>query len=136
MGPGTSSRRDWALALAHTHWLRGQRDLARAYADSARQAPQGAGAQDIALRGVASAYLGASDEALNDGRRAVALDPIAADRQNGPYTQLLLARIEMLVGEPDSAAAALKAASGVPGFYLTPAWLGIDPTWADLRRRP
>ncbi len=136
MGPGTASRRDWALALAHTYWLRGRPEKARAYADTALAAAQGDGAQDIALRGVAEAYLGKKDDAIRDGKRATALDPIAGDRQNGPYTETLLARIELLAGEPDSAAAALDAASKVKGFYLTSAWLGIDPTWAALRQRP
>lgn len=139
-GAGAGNRRDWALALAHTAWLRGDAAKARAYADTAliaSGADDGSpSAQDMALRGVAYAYLGKAAEAKAAGRRATAFDPIATDRQNGPYTQLLLARILVLAGEPDSAAAALAVAAGAKGFYLTPAWLAIDPTWKGLPRVP
>jgi serine/threonine-protein kinase len=134
-GPGENSRRDWALALAHTYWLRGRADAAKAYADTALAAAQGTGAQDIALLGVAEAYEGRREDAVRHGRQAVAADPIATDRQNGPYTEMLLARIWMLAGQSDSAAAALAVAEKVPGFYLTPAWLTIDPTWAHVFRK-
>jgi TolB-like protein/Flp pilus assembly protein TadD len=134
-GPGSSSRRDWALALAHTYWLLGRSDAAKAYADSALAAPQGTGAQDVALLGVAEAYDGRRDDAIRHGRQAVAADPIATDRLNGPYTEMLLARIYLIVGEPDSAAAAIAVAGTVPGFYLTPAWLTIDPTWAHVIKK-
>ncbi|HSY83649.1 MAG TPA: protein kinase [Gemmatimonadaceae bacterium] len=135
LGPGESSRRDWALALAHTYWSRGRADAAKAYADTALAAAQGTGAQDIALLGVAEAYDGHREDAIRHGHQAVTADPIATDRQNGPYTEMLLARIFMLAGQPDSAAAALAVAEKVPGFYLTPAWLTIDPTWAHVFRK-
>jgi len=135
LGPGENPRRDWALALAHIYWLRGRRDLARAYADSALAAPQGTDPEDIALRGVAEAYVGRVDEALRDGHRAVALDPIQTDLTTGPYTEMVMARIFLIAGEPDSAAAALAVASKTPGSYLTSAWLTSDPTWAHVFKK-
>ena len=135
LAPGSTPRRDWALALANIYWQRGQRDLARAYADSALAVAQGDFAQDIGLRGVAEAYVGRVDDAVRDGRRAVALDPIASDRVDGPYTETLLARIYAITGKPDSAAAALATVEGVAGSYLTSAWLTIDPTWAHVFKK-
>ena len=135
MGPGAIPRRDWALGLANIYWLRGQRDLARAYGDTAFAAASGDDAQDIALRGVAEAYVGRVDDALRDGRRAVALDPVVSDRVNGVYTETLLARIDLIAGQSDSAAAALAVAQRSPGTYLTPGWLTIDPTWAHVIKK-
>jgi hypothetical protein len=54
---------------------------------------------------------------------------------DGPYTQTLLARIFVITGKPDSAAAVLATVTGVPGSYITSAWLTIDPTWAHVFKK-
>jgi len=86
------------------------------------------------LRGLTLAYLGHRDEAIAEGKRGVALMPIAknADRT---YLQHQLARIYILLGEPDNALDQLEPLLKIP-YYLSPGWLKIDPTFDPLRGNP
>jgi tetratricopeptide (TPR) repeat protein len=135
------NRGTWGLALAATHALRGDQAKARAYADSARIAlveqvqanPQDA--QLHVLLGTALAYIGRRDEAVGEGKRAVALLPISKDAVFGAYFQHQLARIHLLVGEPEQALDQLEPLLRIP-YYLSAAWLRIDPTFAPLRGNP
>ena len=61
--------------------------------------------------------------------------PISRDAYIGPYIQLQLARIYMLVGEPEKALDQLEPLLKVP-YYLSPGWLRIDPTFDPLRSNP
>jgi hypothetical protein len=63
------------------------------------------------------------------------LRPVARDAVNGLYDQQLLARIYMLSGDLDKALDHLEPCLKLP-YYLSPAWLKIDPTWAPLRGNP
>jgi tetratricopeptide (TPR) repeat protein len=136
-----NDRMAWAIVLAQTLWLRGDRARARIYADSARAAGEEllktnpGDAQRIAFHGLALAYLGRKAEAIRDGQRAVSILPVSADGYTGPYLQQLLARIYLLVGEPDKALDQLEPLLKFP-HYLSPGWLRVDPTWDDLRKRP
>ncbi len=65
----------------------------------------------------------------------MALWPISRDAWNGAYIQHQLARIYLLVGEPDTALDQLEPLLKMP-YYLTPAWLRIDPTFAPLKGNP
>jgi serine/threonine-protein kinase len=124
-----------------TWWLKGDKAKARAYADTARvaneeqlrEAPDNA--QRNAIHGLQLAYLGRKAEAIAQGERAVALLPISRDGWNGPYMEHLLARTYLLVGEPDKAIDVLERLLRVP-YFLSPGWLKIDPTWAELRGNP
>ena len=87
------------------------------------------------LLGVALAYLGQREAAVREGRRGVELMPISRDGYFGPYVQLQLARIYLLVGEPEQALDQLEPLLRVP-FYLSPGWLRIDPTFDPLRKNP
>lgn len=137
------NRAAWGLALAQSYWLRGDRARARAraYADSARvefeaqltETPEDD--QLHALHGVALAYLGRKAEAIQEGQRAAALRPLARDAFNSPYIQHQLVRIYITVGEPEKALDALEPLLTIP-YYLTPAWLRIDPDFAPLRSNP
>jgi hypothetical protein len=51
---------------------------------------------------------------------------------NGPYMQHQLARIYMISGERGKALDLLEPLLRMP-YYLSPAWLRIDPTFAPLR---
>jgi hypothetical protein len=69
------------------------------------------------------------------GERAVALVPLSRDGYIGPYFQHQLARIYLLVGEPDKALDRLEPLLKIP-YYLSPAWLRIDPTFDSLAEAP
>jgi eukaryotic-like serine/threonine-protein kinase len=142
LGPSAfgESREGWGLALASTYALRGDQARARAYADSARIALEGKLSQqeDAQLRvllGTALAYLGRRDDAVHEGERAVAMLPMSREAFVGPYIQHQLARIYLLVGEPDKALDRLEPLLRVP-YFLSPAWLRIDPTFDPLRKNP
>jgi serine/threonine-protein kinase len=131
----------WGIALAELYWLRGDRVRAQRYADSARigyeqqlrETPDDA--QRRVFHGLALAYLGRKAEALEEGRRGVALRPTAADALYGPYIQHQLARIYILVGEPELALDQLEPLLRIP-YYLSPGWLRIDPNFDPLRSNP
>jgi hypothetical protein len=69
---------------------------------------------------------------VREGRRAVAMLPMAKDAFVGPYLQHQLARIYILVAEPEKALDQLEPLLKIP-YYLSPGWLKIDPTFAPLR---
>jgi eukaryotic-like serine/threonine-protein kinase len=134
-------RADWGGSLAQTYALRGDSGKARAYADSARFAfeqhlratPQNASLHSFL--GLNLAYLGQKAAAIREGRRGVALLPISRDAMEGPYLQHYLARIYLLVGEPEKALDQLEPLLKIP-YYLSPGWLKIDPNFAPLRGNP
>jgi eukaryotic-like serine/threonine-protein kinase len=140
-GSDQSDRGNWGLVNAHLYALRGQPALARAYADSARLAYQATmretpdDAQQHALLGVALAFLGRRDEAIREAERAVAMVPIEKDAYFGPYLQLQLARVQMMVGSKDKAVELLKPVVEVPN-NVSRAWLRLDPSFAPLRKLP
>jgi tetratricopeptide (TPR) repeat protein len=111
------------------------------YADSARQAleEQARAApedgQRHVLLGLALAYLGRKEEAIREGRRGVELLPISRDGYFGPYNQLQLVRIYLMVGEEEQALEQLEPLLKVP-FYLSAGWLRIDPTFEPIRKDP
>jgi tetratricopeptide (TPR) repeat protein len=127
--------------LAQTHYLRGDPAKARVFADSARVGFEETlratpdDPQRQVLLGLAMAYLGRKAEAVKAGERAVALLPLSHDGYTGPYFQHQLARIYLLVGEPDKALDRLEPLLKIP-YFLSPAWLRIDPTFDPLREHP
>jgi eukaryotic-like serine/threonine-protein kinase len=143
LGPDAfgDDRAPWATVLSLLHAMRGQPALTRAYADSARMAYE----QHIAAEpndpqqqvflGMALAWLGRKDGAIRAATRATEIAPIATDGYIGPYIQMLLARVHMMVGNYDQAVELLKEPVTVPN-NLTKAWLRVDPTWDPLRNHP
>jgi TolB-like protein/tetratricopeptide (TPR) repeat protein len=131
----------WGLSLAQAHALNGDLRRTRAYADSARVAFDGQlrdRSDDVnarMYRAVALAYLGRRAEAMREGERAVADIPISEDAYTGVYYQFLLVRIYILAGENEKAMDRLEPLLKMP-YYLTPAWLRIDPTFDQLRKEP
>jgi tetratricopeptide (TPR) repeat protein len=134
-------RSTWALCLAQAYALKGIEANVRTHAEEARkaieeqllEAPNDAGRR--ASLGLALAYLGRKEEAIREGERGVALDPVSKDAQNGPYYQHQLARIYILVGEPEKALDQLEPLLKIP-YYLSPRWLAIDPNFDPLRKNP
>jgi TolB-like protein/predicted Zn-dependent protease len=134
-------RGSWGIVLAQLYSLRGDRARAAIYADSARIATEEqtranpGDAQRHVFLGLALAYLGRKADAIREGERGVALDPISKDAITGPYIQHQLARIYLLLGEPDKAIDQLEPLLRLP-YYLSPAWLRIDPNFDPLRSNP
>ena len=114
---------------------------AAAYGDSARAAFEQqltAGTNDAARNiylGTALAYMGRKDEAIRAGQRGVSMQPLSSDARDGAYWQHQLARIYILVGEPDKALDQLEPLLRIP-YYLSPGWLRIDPTFDPIRNHP
>jgi serine/threonine-protein kinase len=140
-GPFNDDRLSWGLALAGTYGLRGDSARARIYGDSARIAGEAQlrdapdDGQLNVLQGVALAYAGHKAEAIKLGERAVALLPPTKDAYLSTYIEHQLVRIYLLTGELEKALNHLEALLKQP-YYLTPAWLRIDPTFDPVRKNP
>jgi serine/threonine-protein kinase len=130
-----------AVVRAQIYGWRGDRAASRAWGDSAqrlygkylRETPNDA--QRHVIRGLALAYAGKGDEAVAEGERGVTLLPIEKDGESGTYFAHQLARIYMHVGQPEKALDQLEKLMSVP-YYVSPAWLRIDPEFAPLRGNP
>ena len=70
-----------------------------------------------------------------EAERGATLLPLSKDARDGAYDQYLLARVYLLAGQPDKAMDILEQLLKVP-FYVSPAWLRIDPEWTSLRGNP
>jgi serine/threonine-protein kinase len=129
----------WGQTLAIAHAEQGNMTAARAYADSALpktkvllDASPNDG-QTQAFYALMLALSGRKAEALAAAARAIALGE--ANQTNRSYNEFLVVRTYLAVGESEKALdlidKLLKA-----NFYLTPAWLGIDPTFRSLKGNP
>jgi tetratricopeptide (TPR) repeat protein len=133
----------WAIVHTEIYHLRGDTALARAWADTARREfdavlrsrPFFTKADQYALRGLASAYLGRKEEAVRDGRRGVERALEVSDPWDTGYIRDVLARIYVLVGDPAAAVGQLDTIVRTPSFYSR-AWFRIDPTLSPLRGHP
>ena len=127
--------------FAQAYAFQGNTAMARVYADSARptmeqqvqDAPEDA--QRHTFLGLILAYLGHKEAAIREGKRGVTLLPITRDAGDAPYIQHQLVRIYLLVGEPEKALDQLEPLLKMP-YFLSPAWLKIDPNFAPLRGNP
>jgi TolB-like protein/Tfp pilus assembly protein PilF len=130
-----------AQLYAQTYGRMGDRELERAYYDSARavvEARMGELPADPRLHsalGIAYAGLGRVGEAIREGRIGVELAPFDNDAAVGPYRILELAQIYTMVGEYDAAVEQLEFLLSVPGPHSA-AMLRLDPTWDTLRDHP
>ncbi len=131
----------WAIAQAQARHFAGDAPGTREYADRAREAYEvqlRATPDDPQLHsqhGLALAYLGRKDEALREGQRGVELGGPARDAQAGTYYLHQLVRIEIEVGEYEKAIDHLEQLLKIP-YFVTPAWLRIDPNFDPLRKNP
>jgi len=85
--------------------------------------------------GLALAYAGRGADAVREGEQGSTLMPVAKDARYGTYYEHLLARIYLLAGQSDKALDRLEHLLVIP-YYLSPAWLRIDPTFDALRGAP
>jgi TolB-like protein len=133
-------RGHWAACLADIYALRGDTANTKRYAEQAAKAfaEQLASVEDAGRRGElghALALLGRKEEAIREGERSVALEPVAKDKLYAPYNQHQLAMIYILVGEPEKALDQLEPLLKIP-YFLSPGWLQIDPNFDPLRKNP
>ena len=134
-----NNRGSWSLCLLQAYALKGDAASVRSHAEEARRAfvqqllsaPEDA--QLHAQLGLALAYLGKKDEAIQEGGRGLALLPVTKDAYLGPYLEHQLARIYMLAGEPERALDQLEPLLKIP-YYLSPGWLKVDPNFDPLRK--
>jgi thioredoxin-like negative regulator of GroEL len=137
----SDDRATWALALAQANLRRGNTARARELAEEARrelaaQTAANPGSPDTrAALGMALAYLGRYDEAVREGERALALVPSGRTTAD-PYNQHQLVCIYALAGRQDKAIDLLEPLATRVPYYLTPAWLRIDPAFDPLRGHP
>ena len=128
----------WAFVLAQQHYFHGNASATRAAAALAlgsldtqlKSTPNDD--QRLLLRGLSLAYLGRYADAIESGERGVSIRSTSNDAQYGPYNEHLLARIYVLAGQPERALDILERLLTKP-YYLTPAWLRIDPNFKPLR---
>ena len=130
-----------ALTFAQTHAVAGNLGEARRWAEEARRGFAGQIAQDLRnsqlaiAYALALAYLGRRDEAIREGQRALALTPPERDAYGSPYIQHQLVRVHLIFGDRERALDLLEPLLKVP-YYLSPAWLRIDPNFAPLKGHP
>ena len=137
-------RATWALVRAQQYHWRGDTALARAWGDSAnregaRQLRDRPGdAQMHVLRGLALAYAGRAREGMAESARGLELgapDTLATRSINYAYYTYIAARAALVAGDRDKAIELLGEAMRLR-YFVTPAWLRIDPTWKSLRGDP
>ncbi|MGZ6971214.1 MAG: TPR end-of-group domain-containing protein, partial [Thermoanaerobaculia bacterium] len=134
-------RSAWGICLAQAYALKGDAANTRLYAEEARKANEEQlrdapnDSQRHAFLGLSLAYLGRKAEAIREGLRAVEIMPVSKDAINGPYLQHQLARTYILTGEPEKAIDQLEHVLKVP-YYVSPAWLKVDPNFDPLRGNP
>ncbi len=136
---GTQEPREWLEALAaravgdpekaKTSMLAARRVVEEA----ARGQPEDPAT--LSLLGRIDAALGRKEEALREGRRAVALRPVSMDAMGGPEWEGALALIYAWTGETDLALGLLGPLSTLPGgpHYGE---LRLNPAWDGLRGNP
>ena len=95
-------------------------------------------AQMHVLRGLALAYAGNAREGMAESARGLDLgapDPLATRSINYAYYTYVSARTALVAGDRDKAIELLGEAMRLR-YFVTPAWLRIDPTWKSLRGDP
>ena len=131
----------WALALAGTWAIRGDAARTRALGDSAaatyaeqlRQAP--GNGPILSFYSLALAYAGRGAAALAAASRALASPSWPRDVYISQYYSHVLARAYTYAGDQDQAIGTLERLLAKP-YFITPAWLRIDPSWDTLRGYP
>jgi hypothetical protein len=72
---------------------------------------------------------------VREGRRAVELAPLDEESENGSEALHTLALIHLQLGQKEEAIDVLEQVLAAP-YWITPAWLRIDPTYDSLRGNP
>ena len=136
-----NDRGAWGIVRAEVYWLAGNTTRARVYADSSRiatidqlHAAPNDGQLHVFL-GLALAYMGQRDAALQEEERGLTLARATGDRNNIPYFEHVAARLDLALGDRERALDKLEVLLHEQ-YWLSPAWLRIDPNFAPLRGNP
>jgi tetratricopeptide (TPR) repeat protein len=132
---------NWAINQAVAAWRVGDSAAARDYAEKAlptfearvRSSPRVAAAHSVLSQSLA--LVGRRDDAVREAIRATELDPVATSPQSGADMVSSLAWTCILAGDQEKAIDALERLLKVP-YYVTPAWLAVDPWYDSLRKNP
>jgi tetratricopeptide (TPR) repeat protein len=135
------------LTYAAVYHAQKKFSLARNHADAAREflkrllSENPGDTRYHAALGLALAYSGRKEEAVQEGERAVNLHPVSRDVAQGPIYVLNLARIFLIVGEYNKAMQQLEYLLSIPSCeYLwqvvSETSLQIDPLWDPVRAQP
>ncbi len=92
-------------------------------------------AEPLLWLALTDAALGRKEEAIREGREAVAKEPISRDASTGAYFQTFLAQIYAWAGEKDMAIAQLRAVVKLPNGP-TVGSLKLSADWDDVRGDP
>jgi hypothetical protein len=134
-------RSTWAGTIAEVYRVRGDSARARQYDDSAlaafNEAFHNSASDEPWLHGIRAGLL------ARTGQTARALDELSLARKPWkhpdaffePVNEEFMAGAYMLLGKPEQALDILEDLLRKP-YWLTPAWLRIDPAWAPLRGNP
>ena len=79
--------------------------------------------------------MGRKAEGVERGLKGTELLPPRVDAVSGTYFKHQLVRIYILAGDMEKALDTLEPLLKRP-YYLSPAWLRIDPTFDPLRKHP
>ena len=90
----------------------------------------------LASLALADVALGRKEEAVQEGRRAMALRPISEDAFDGPDVAMLVAEVYALTDQPDAAFAQLNILVKIPCAVLNYGELKTNPAWDPLRQDP
>jgi TolB-like protein/Flp pilus assembly protein TadD len=113
-----------------------ERVCARALEDLEREREDSPGDPAIhAALGWAYALVGAKEEAIEAGKRAVELTPIKSDAMSGHTYLLMLARIYAWADEPYLAVKSIHTAMTTPG-WVSVSTLALNPHWDPIRGDP
>ena len=130
-----------AFLEGNIHFLEGDKPRSQAEFEKARviseqllrDAPEDPARH--AQHGFILAALGRKEEAIAEGKRAVALLPESQDAFDGPRGTAALAQIYAWTGESDEAFRLLDHLLSVPNGLAVP-MLKLDPAWDPLRKDP
>jgi hypothetical protein len=132
----------WSLTRSQLHWLSGDAVQAHAYADSAQAAFETqirAGPETNCQhlnRGVALAALGQGTAAVQEGERGFQMSLVTDDPYfNIPIARHTLALVYTKAGDRARAIGELDTLLSQP-YFVSRAWLRLDPEWAPLRDDP
>jgi serine/threonine-protein kinase len=134
-------RAEWALTRAQIHLMRGDTARSLAFGDTASSEIArmiAANPRDgfvHAMHGLALAMAGRREEAIREGELGTTLEPVSTNGITGPLVQHFLVATYLRIGDYEKALERLEPLLRIP-YFISPAWLTMDPTFAPLRAHP